>query len=226
MIITIDGPTASGKGSIAKALASQYAFFYLDTGLLYRSIGYLAHKEFTQEQVVKGDLWTDAVIAAYTEKIQYVYQDGQACIVIEGVDCTAQLRTPLIDWYASHVSSVPVVRHGLRALQRSLAQKHDIVIDGRDCGTVLFPHADYKFFITASLPVRVARAHADTARRAAGMSLADCEQAVLLRDMRDILRPISPLLPAPDAIILDTSSLGLEACVALVSFYITPPIKA
>lgn len=220
MIITIDGPTASGKGSIAKAIAAHFKIFYLDTGLLYRAVGYLVAQEYTVEQVTAGISWNEQLVKKYVAAIEYKYQEGKAFLYQAGADITPQLRTPRIDWYASHVSSVSLVREGLRALQRALGEQHAIVIDGRDCGTVLFPCADYKFFITASLPVRVARAHADTARKAAGISAEECEQAVLMRDMRDLLRPISPLKPADDAIILDTSALGLEACVALVLSYI------
>ncbi len=220
MIITIDGPTASGKGSLAKAIAAHYDIFYLDTGLLYRAVGYLVSQEYTSEQVTNGIAWSEEHIARYVQRMVYTYAQGAARVLCDGSDVTPYLRTPIIDWYASHVSSVPLVRHALRGMQRALGAQHDIVIDGRDCGTVLFPHADYKFFITASLATRVARAHADTARRAAGMSVAECAEAVMMRDMRDLLRPISPLKPADDAIILDTSRLSLEACVILVLSYI------
>ncbi len=220
MIITIDGPTASGKGSLAKAIAAHTGFFYLDTGLLYRAVGYLVAQTYSQEAVIRGDFWTTDLLHSYKKRLVYHYAEGMAHIAVDGVDCTGALRTPLIDWYASHVSSVPLVRQELRALQRALGNKHNVVIDGRDCGTVLFPAAEYKFFITASLETRVQRAYADKVRRAQDMSFAESERAVLLRDLRDLSRSISPLRPADDAVILDTTSLGLEASIVLVLSYI------
>jgi len=219
-IITIDGPTASGKGSIAKAVASQLGYFYLDTGLLYRAMGYLTSREYSHDEIDQALFWTPELVERYKKQIEYRYAGGKALILVDGLDVTTQLRTPDVDWTSSHVSSVPLVRMGLRALQRELGGKHSIVIDGRDCGTVLFPQAQHKFFVTADFRVRVARAQADTVRQAQGMSQEEIAQAVMMRDMRDLTRPISPLRPAEVAIILDTTVLGLEASVTLVLSYL------
>ncbi len=219
-VITIDGPTASGKGSIAKAIASHMGYFYLDTGLLYRAMGYLTSQDYSREEIDQAVFWTPELVERYKARLTYSYGDGRATILVDGVDVTMQLRTPEVDWSSSHVSSVPLVRMGLRALQRELGSRHNIVIDGRDCGTVLFPQAKHKFFITADFNVRVRRAQADTVRQAQGMSQEEIAAAVLMRDMRDLTRPISPLRPAEDAVILDTTGLGLEACVTLVLSYL------
>jgi cytidylate kinase len=220
MIITIDGPTASGKGSIAKALAAHKGYFYLDTGLLYRGLGYMTRESYNQYETAAAGFWSPELVAEYGARLSYSYSQGAAHVAVDGVDVTAELRTPSIDWYASHVSSVPVVRAGLRALQQELGRRHDIVIDGRDCGTVIFPHASHKFFITAALEVRVQRAHADKVRHAQAMPLHEIARAVMMRDLLDLSRPVSPLRPAHDAIILDTTLLGLEASIALVLGYI------
>lgn len=220
MIITIDGPTASGKGFIAKELARLFGMQYMDTGALYRAVGLLARDELGKDAVAAGAAWTQELVTQFVSRITYAYRAGSAHITIDGHDVTAQLRSPESDWYASHVSSVALVRDALREMQRSMGTLHDLVIDGRDCGTVIFPAADYKFFITASLETRVQRAHDDAARRASGMSRETVREAVMQRDMRDLLRPISPLRPAPDAIILDTTMLGKEAVMALVLGYI------
>ncbi|MEI7580243.1 MAG: (d)CMP kinase [bacterium] len=220
MIITIDGPTASGKGSLAKAIASHKGYFYLDTGLLYRGIGYIVRESYNQYETAVGAFWTPDVVSSYSNRLTYRYEQGTAHVCIDGVEVTGDLRTPSIDWYASHVSSVPVVRAGLRALQQELGRRHDIVIDGRDCGTVIFPHASHKFFITASLEVRVLRAHADKVRHAQAMPLHEIAHAVMMRDLLDLSRPVSPLRPAHDALILDTTQLGLEASIALVLSYL------
>ncbi|MDQ5890421.1 MAG: CMP/dCMP kinase [Candidatus Dependentiae bacterium] len=220
MIITIDGPTASGKGSIAKAIAAHTGYFYVDTGLLYRAMGYMAAQEYSRDEVDRAMFWAPELVETYKARLAYSYADGAAVVTVDGSDVTAQLRTPEIDWYASHVSSVPMVRIGLRAWQRELGSKYDVVIDGRDCGTVLFPHAPHKFYLTASFEVRVKRAQADKIRQAQGMTPEAIAAAVIMRDLRDLSRPISPLKPADDAIILDTSGLGLEASVALVLSYL------
>jgi cytidylate kinase len=220
MIITIDGPTASGKGSLAKAIASHKGYFYLDTGLLYRGIGYIVRESYNQYETAVGAFWSPELVAEYSQRLAYRYEQGAAYVSVDGADVTSELRTPSLDWYASHVSSVPVVRAGLRALQQELGRRHDIVIDGRDCGTVIFPHASHKFFITASLEVRVLRAHADKVRHAQAMPLHEIAHAVMMRDLLDLSRPVSPLRPAHDALILDTTQLGLEASIALVLSYL------
>jgi cytidylate kinase len=220
MVITIDGPTASGKGSVAKAIAAQFNMDYMDTGALYRAMGLIAARELGRANVAAGKGWEDYTVFHWARRIAYRYRNGGAQISIDGVDVTNQLRTPESDWYASHVSSVTLVRKMLLRLQRSLAEKQDLVIDGRDCGTVVFPKAQFKFFLTASLDVRVARAHADTARKAQDMSIEDVRDAVLQRDMRDLLRTYSPLVPARDAVILDSTHLSQEAVEALVVGYL------
>jgi cytidylate kinase len=220
MIITIDGPTASGKGSIAKAIAAHAGYFYLDTGLLYRGIGYITRQSYNQYETAVGAFWAPELVAEYGARLSYSYEQGTAHVAVDGIDVTAELRTPSIDWYASHVSSVPMVRAGLRALQQELGRRHDIVIDGRDCGTVIFPHASHKFFITAALETRVQRAHADKVRHAHAMPLNEISHAVLMRDLLDLSRPISPLRPAHDAIILDTTMLDLEASIVVVLSYL------
>jgi len=220
MIITIDGPTASGKGSIAKALASHTGYFYLDTGLLYRALGYMVRESYNQYETAVGLFWSAELVAGYSQRLAYRYESGMAHICIDGREVTGELRTPSIDWYASHVSSIPLVRAGLRALQQDLGKRHDIIIDGRDCGTVIFPHASHKFFITAALEVRVQRAHADKVRHAQAMPLSEIAHAVMMRDLLDLSRPVSPLRPAHDAIILDTTHVGLEASIALVLSYL------
>ena len=159
MIITVDGPTASGKGSLARAIAAEKGFYYVDTGSLYRAIGYVVSKQYDKQSVQQGSFWTSDLVAQYADAITYSYRDGGAVVHFGQEDVTAYLRTPVIDWYASHVSREPLVRQGLKQMQRDLGAHHDIVIDGRDCGTVIFPEAHHKFYLTASLEVRVSCAH-------------------------------------------------------------------
>ena len=106
MIITIDGPTASGKGSVARAIAAHKGYFYLDTGLLYRAIGLLASRDFSKEEVDRADFWTPELVERYKSRIGYSYAHGAAHVAIDDGEVTAQLRTPEIDWFASHVSKI------------------------------------------------------------------------------------------------------------------------
>lgn len=216
MIITVDGPTASGKGSLARALAAQFDSYYLDTGSLYRAVGYAVSQKYDRAAVKAGTFWTPKLVAQYAAQLTYAYRDGKPVVMLDGKNISPYLRTPNIDWFASHVSREPLVRAGLRQLQRDLGAKHDIVIDGRDCGTVIFPEADHKFFLTAALEVRVQRALGDAVRKAHDVSYDEMKSQIMGRDLRDLTRPISKLEPAVDAIIIDSTTLNSEQVFAVV----------
>lgn len=220
MIITVDGPTASGKGSVARALADMLGMYYLDTGLLYRAIGYVVSLSYTPETVRNISCLNADIIAAIVQDLSYLYENGSAHVLHKGHDVTSLLRTPEIDWYASHTSQIGAVRDGVKALQRQLGSLHNLVADGRDCGTVTFAHASHKFFLTASLHQRACRVGGDAKRKNDGVSLAVLKREIMARDMRDITRAMSPLTPAPDAIILDNSHLTKEETLTLIRSYI------
>lgn len=220
MIITVDGPTASGKGSLARALAEERGFYYVDTGSLYRAIGYAVSQSYSQDQVREGAFWSSELVLQLASHIRYAYEDGAAVVYYNDENVTPHLRTPVLDWYASHVSREPLVREGLKQMQRELGGSHNIVIDGRDCGTVIFPRADYKFYLTATLDVRVDRAYNDAHRKAHTVSKEEMRAAVLGRDLRDLTRTLSPLRPADDAIIIDSTDLNFEQTCALVRTYL------
>lgn len=210
MIITVDGPTASGKGSLARGLAQSFNAYYLDTGSLYRAIGYAVSQIYDRAAVKAGSFWTPELVAQYAAQLAYAYRDGKPLVMLDGKDISPYLRTPEIDWFASHVSREPLVRAGLRQLQRDLGAQHDIVIDGRDCGTVIFPEADHKFFLTAALEVRVQRALGDAARKAHDVSYGEMRSQIMGRDLRDLTRPMSKLEPAADAVIIDSTYLSSQ----------------
>lgn len=221
MIITFDGPTASGKGSVARAVAHKRGMYYLDTGALYRAIGYMVSLSFSREQVQKVTLLDDQLIAGIVNDLTYRYEGGEAHLAYKGDDITQHLRTPAIDWYSSHTSQVAAVREGVRILQRKLGRIQDLVADGRDCGTVTFPDAAYKFFLTASLEVRVDRVLGDTQRATRdGIARKSARRAVVARDLRDITRTLSPLQPAYDAIIIDNSTLNKQETLDLIFSYL------
>ncbi len=220
MIITVDGPTASGKGSLARALAKHTNSQYLDTGSLYRAVGYVVSLSYDKATTKAASFWTSALVEQMVQDLQYSYENGTPHVAYKDSDITPHLRTPLIDWYASHVSSEPLVRNGLRSFQQKMGQDHDVVVDGRDTGTVIFPRADHKFFLTASLEVRTQRALNDEARKAAHFDHDEMKRLVIARDLRDIVRPIGQLRPADDAVIIDSTDLSSEATVALVLGYL------
>ncbi len=220
MIITIDGPSVSGKGSAAKALAKKLNIFYLDTGSLYRAVAYVASLEYSREQCTAKSL-TPVIIAHYLSGISYSYSDGRARLSYNGRDITSYLRTKEIDDYSSTVSALPSVRNALRGLQRKLGNKHSLVIDGRDCGTVIFPQADYKIFLTARLDVRVARLLSDITRGNIEYARDEARADIIKRDVRDISRKLSPLQAASDARIMDNSCLTLDETVDFLCSYIT-----
>lgn len=195
MIIAVDGPTASGKGTIAKALAAHYGLPHLDTGLLYRAVG--------RQVATNGGNPDDAGDAL------------AACGFAEGLLDDPELRSEASGGLASRVSVHPAVRQALYERQRAFAtQSGGAVLDGRDIGTVIAPEACAKLFVIASVGARAARRHAEMLSQGRDVALADIEADLAARDERDRNRSAAPLRPAPDAITLDTSDLGREAAIA------------
>lgn len=216
MIIAIDGPAGSGKSTIAKQVASMLGFHYLDTGALYRCIANYA--------LENGIAFDDAAaLEAVARDIPVVFSHEPGSPVATGVsfggvDVTDAIRTPAVDKAVSPVSAVPEVRAALVEQQRRIAAHDDIVMEGRDIGTVVFPHADLKIFLTASPEERARRRALQNAERGFG----DTDPAVILegliaRDKADSTRTTSPLKPAADAHELDTTHMSIdEVCDAIV----------
>jgi cytidylate kinase len=195
MIIAVDGPTASGKGTIAKALASHFGLPHLDTGLLYRAVG-------RQVQLAGGD--PDDPHAALA-----------ACDFPESLLEDDILRSEDVGGYASRVSVHPAVRHALYERQRAFAlQEGGAVLDGRDIGTVIAPEAEVKLFVTASVAERARRRWLEMTGRGIAVELAVIEADIAARDARDTTRADAPLMAAPGAVLLDTTTLGRDSAIA------------
>lgn len=195
MIIAVDGPTASGKGTIAKALAAHFGLPHLDTGLLYRATG-------RQVALNGGDPDDSADALA-------------ACAFPESLLDDPELRSESVGGLASRVSVHPAVRNALYQRQRAFAcQPGGAVLDGRDIGTVIAPDADVKLFVTASVAARAQRRHAEMQAQGRDVTLASITADLAARDARDRERATAPLMAAPDAITLDTSGLGREEAIA------------
>jgi len=195
MIIAVDGPTASGKGTIAKAIADHFGLPHLDTGLLYRAVG-------RQVQLDGGDPDSAGDALAATDFSDELLDDPL-------------LRSEETGGYASRVSIHPEVRNALYDRQRAFAQQPDgAVLDGRDIGTVIAPDADVKLFITASVEARARRRWMEMTGREIDMPLAEIERDIVRRDYRDINRKDAPLKATPDALVIDTTNLDKDAAIA------------
>ncbi len=217
MIITIDGPTASGKSSVARHLACQLSAYYVYSGLLYRALAYALSHDF---EYLDDAIATPAAehVQACVRDIAYIcYDDAVPHIYYRGVEITQYLKTSAIDRLASRVSVDPEVRDAVTRMQHDIAKSQDVVVDGRDAGTIVFPAAEIKFYITAASYIRAMRWRKDQQQRGFSYSLHQSLQQLRERDYRDIHRCASPLVPAIDAYHIDNSQLDIQQTVALMS---------
>lgn len=203
--IAIDGPAGAGKSTIAKALAEKLNWVYLDTGAIYRTVAY------HMDMMGIGPKDVDGVTRLIDDvNIQIDFQeDGRQHMILNGYDVTDEIRTQEIAQKASQVSALPVVREVLLDLQRNMAAKHNIVMDGRDIGTVVLPEADVKIFLTASVRVRAARRLTDLVEQGAKTTLEAVMEQIELRDEQDATRKVAPLRCAADATRVDTSHMDI-----------------
>ncbi|MDO5141843.1 MAG: (d)CMP kinase [Eubacteriales bacterium] len=209
--VAIDGPSGAGKSTIARAVAARLGYVYVDTGAMYRAIGLAVSR--------RGIDGTDADgIAAVLPSIavELVYQDGAQHVLLNGEDVSAAIRTSAISRYASQVSAVPAVRQFLLETQRDMARKGDILMDGRDIGTVILPDAPVKIFLTASAETRADRRYRELREKGQDVQYEDVLHDVVERDRQDMTRATAPLRQAADAVLLDTSELTLEQSIEAV----------
>ncbi len=209
-VITIDGPTASGKGTITRLLARRLGWHILDSGALYRLVALAARKH----SIPFDDADSLRTLAAHLDVEFVVDEDsGEVVTLLEGEDVTQELRTETCGNDASKVASVPAVREALLERQRAFRQPPGLVADGRDMGTVVFPDAVLKIFLTASAEERARRRYNQLKDKGLGVTMRGLLDEIAERDARDRERSASPLVPAEDAIQLDTSELGIDEVV-------------
>ena len=218
MIITIDGPTASGKSTIARLLAKQLGIYYLGTGLLFRGFAYLL---LEQKAYGDDDLHNPRQedIAFYIDSDRFTYQCDQSCdgrVFFDGIDLTPFLKTSRIDAAASILSANQMVRTALLVIQRACGAIADIVTEGRDVGSVVFPHADVKFFLTADTSVRAERWKEHQKKKGNVFSLSEAIDNITARDKRDSERVCAPLIQPEGAILVDNSKLNLQETLDLM----------
>ncbi len=212
-VITVDGPGGAGKGTISQILARDLGWEFLDSGALYRLLA-LASDWHGIETDNEAALET---LAAYLDVHFEARDDGEpARIVLEGEDVTEAIRNETIGARASEVAALPVVREALLERQRDFRKPPGLVADGRDMGTVVFPDAPLKFFLTASAEERARRRYIQLSDKGLDVNLARLAEEIRERDRRDSERSVSPLKPAEDAVTIDTTELGIEEVVAEV----------
>lgn len=221
MIITIDGPVASGKSSLAQAVAEKLGLYYLCSGMLYRACAYILHRYAGySEKKITHPTTEDVEQYCNQYRIRYLYTLRGIQIFFDKHDITAHLKSETIDAYSSLISANKAVRIEVLRLQQIIAQGHDLIADGRDMGSVAFPNADYKFFVTASVDARAQRWQKDQAARGNIVTLEKAVLAVSERDERDTHRAHAPLIVPDGAIMIDNTDLVLEETERLVLSYI------
>lgn len=208
-IITVDGPSGSGKGTVSRILAKQLGFHYLDSGALYRLLGLVAVRHG-----LDIELKSDLTHVAENMDVRFeALTNGHNRVLLEGEDVTQELRTEETGALASKVAAIPSVRNALLARQKQFAKAPGLIADGRDMGTKVFPEAQLKIFLTASIEERASRRYKQLLEQGENVSLRALEEQVRSRDERDMNREASPLSIATDAVEVDTSDLSIQEAV-------------
>ncbi|WP_205746318.1 (d)CMP kinase [Dyella amyloliquefaciens] len=218
-VLTIDGPSGSGKGTISRRVAETLGWRLLDSGALYRAVGYAAGAEGLDLSDV------DAMTrCAQTTKIRFhAAADGSDTrVLVNGHDATDELRTETAGAAASAIASIPSVRQALVDMQLAFRKNPGLVADGRDMGTVIFPDAPFKVFLTASAAERAKRRYKQLKEKGLSVTLATLQREIEARDARDASRTVAPLKPAVDAVFIDTTGMGIEDVVAKVLAVVRP----
>ena len=203
--VAVDGPSGSGKSTLAKKIAGELGLIYVDTGALYRAVGLYAARAGVDPAVSSQ---VTALLPQIQLSLEYT-EDGQR-VVLNGEDVSAQIRTSQAAVYASKVSAIPAVRKFLLEIQKKMASKGNVVMDGRDIGTVIMPDADVKLFLEASPAQRAHRRYLELQAKGERVTEEEVLDAVLQRDRADSTREIAPAVPAEDAIFIDSSQLDAE----------------
>ena len=210
-IITIDGPAGSGKSTVARLLAGQLGMDCLDTGAMYRVVAWVLHKQ--KKESLSGE-----ALLRFLRDLEFVIEGngpGQK-VWVQGMEVSQEIRTPEISRLSSTLSSKPEVRSVLAERQKAFGSKGALIAEGRDMGTVIFPQAENKFFLKASLNVRARRRYKELIQKGQEVSLKEVEREMEIRDRQDQERTLSPLRPAPDAWVIDTSCLSIEEVVQAI----------
>lgn len=217
-IITIDGPSGSGKGTLAAKIAAHYQFHLLDSGALYRLLGLSLHK---QDLIDALDSKLDECVKIATNlDIQFVTNEAGVSVLLDGEDVSKVIRTERVGEFASKVAAIPALRTALLERQHAFAQAPGLVADGRDMATTIFPNAQAKIYLTASAQSRAERRVNQLQAMGVDVKINDILANIEARDKRDMERTVAPLKPAPDAYFIDSSSLSIDEVFTLMTNYI------
>ncbi len=211
-VISIDGPSGSGKGTLAKAVASALGWHLLDSGALYRIVGCMCVRRGVDLDTLASVL--DPIAAEIAEGLSIQFRGDS--VIVDNLDITDEIRTEDAGTHASKVAQLPLVREAVLELQQAQRKAPGLVADGRDMGTVVFPDAQPKFFLEASPDKRAERRYKQLKNKGLSVNLRDLLEQILERDARDRGRAIAPLRPADDAVMIDSTSMSIEAVLEFV----------
>lgn len=206
--IAIDGPAGAGKSTIARKVAEKLSFIYVDTGAMYRSMAlyFIRHDIAAQDE--------EKIAAACPDiDVSIVYQDGEQQVILNGENVNGLIRTEQVSMMTSDTSKYPVVREKLLSLQRGLAEKENVIMDGRDIGTCVLPNADVKIYLTASAAERARRRYKEQTERGVDCDIKEIERDIIARDEQDMNRDVAPLRQAEDAVLVDSSDMTIDQVV-------------
>ena len=207
IVVAIDGPAGAGKSTVSQIAADRLKFTYIDTGAMYRAVAWKTlkqNKEATDELIISTLPGID---------INLIFENGKTRVFVDGEEATAQIRTPEINKIVSKVAALVPVREKLTELQRKMGENGNVLMDGRDIGTFVFPNADVKIFLTASVEERARRRYEELKSKGFDVDLQEIEKDIALRDKLDSEREMAPLKKADDAILLDTTGMTIEEVV-------------
>ena len=213
MIIAIDGPAGAGKSTIAKIIAKQLGLVYIDTGAMYRAVGLKAKRNniaCSEQEKIEEML--------KNTEVELKNENGATAVYLDGENVSTEIRLPEISRMASDISAVPVVRYAMVEMQRSMANKTDTILDGRDIGTFVLPNADVKIFLTASVEERAERRYKELIARGENVKREDVRSDIEKRDYNDSHRALAPLKKADDATEVDTTGMTIDqVCEKIIS---------
>ena len=210
LVVAIDGPAGAGKSTVAQLTARKLGCTYIDTGAMYRAV---AWKTLQRKQPVTDELILDVVKDVHVE---LAYVEGKTTVSVDGTDVTGEIRTPEVTAIVSQVAALGPVRSRMVELQRRMAAKGSVLMDGRDIATSVLPDANVKIFLTASIEERARRRFKEMQEKGYNVSLEELQKDIAARDKADSEREISPLVQAPDAELLDTSNMGIDEVVQAI----------